>query len=75
MNSLKIVPILCATLATAGCATGTFTTRGSVTLAGDKVLLNNQFGALPSITTELDPRDAAVVIDALKAKIVKEQKP
>jgi hypothetical protein len=61
-------------LALSGCATGTFTTRGAVTLAGDKVLLCNQFGALPCIGTELDPRDAAAIIAALKAKAAAAEK-
>ena len=47
-----------------GCATGTFTTRVSVTLAGDKVLLSSQWGVLPSITVEADQRDSKVIIAA-----------
>ena len=45
-----------------GCATGTVTTGASITLAGDKVLLSSQWGALPSITTEMDQRDAQAII-------------
>jgi hypothetical protein len=63
----RIITILAA-LALAGCAAGTLTTRASITLAGDKVLLNNQLGMLPSIGTELDQRDAAAIIAAHKAK-------
>lgn len=60
--------IFAAALLLAGCAPGTFTTRSSVTLAGDKVLLCNQFGALPCIGSEMDQRDAWAIIEALKAK-------
>lgn len=50
------------------CAAGTFTTRGALTLSGDKVLLCNQFGKLPCIGTEMDQRDAWAIIEAFKAK-------
>ena len=66
MNRLLI--LLAAALALTGCAQGTFTTRGAVTLDGTKVLLCSQFGALPCVGTELDPRDAWAIIEALKAK-------
>ena len=71
---MKIVTI--ATLAAAAllsaCATGTFTTRGAVTLAGDKVILCSQWGALPCVGTELDSRDAWTIIEALRAKVALE---
>jgi hypothetical protein len=60
------IPALCAAALLSGCATGTFTTRGSVTLACDKVLLSSQWGVLPAITTELDPRDAAPILKECK---------
>lgn len=65
---MKRAVILCAALALAGCASGTFTTRGAVTLDGTKVLLCSQWGALPCVGTEMDSRDAQAVIEALKAK-------
>lgn len=65
---MKHVAAILVALALAGCAPGTFTTRGAITLAGDKVLLCNQWGPLPCIGTEMDQRDAWAVIEALKAK-------
>ena len=65
MNRLAII---LAALALSGCASGTFTTRGAVTLDGSKVLLCSQWGALPCIGTEMDQRDAAAIIEAMKAK-------
>jgi len=65
MNRLAII---LAALAMSGCASGTFTTRGAVTLAGDKVLLCSQWGKLPCVGTEMDQRDAWTIIEALKAK-------
>lgn len=64
--------IIVAALLLTGCAAGTFTTRASVTLSGDKVILNSQYGALPSIGTELDERDAATILQALRAKAAME---
>jgi hypothetical protein len=60
--------ILCAALLLGGCAQGTLTTRGAITLAGDKVLLCSQWGALPCIGTEIDGRDAWAIIEAMKAR-------
>lgn len=65
---MKRITIVGAVLLLTGCASGTFTTRASVTLAQDKVLLSSQWGILPKITTELDDRDAKEIIAALKAK-------
>lgn len=68
---MKRLTIVFAALALAGCASGTFTTRGAVTLDGTKVLLCSQWGALPCVGTEMDPRDAQAIIEALKAKTAK----
>jgi hypothetical protein len=65
---MKRLAIIMAALALAGCETGTFTTRGAVTLDGTKVLLCNQLGALPCVGTEMDERDAAAIIEAMKAR-------
>ena len=65
MNRVAIAVV---SLALAGCAQGTFTTRASITLAGDKVMLNSQYGKVPSIGTEMDERDAWAIIEAFKAK-------
>ena len=65
---MKRITIILAALLLASCGTGTFTTRGAVTLAGDKVILCSQWGALPCVGTELDSRDAWTIIEALRAK-------
>ncbi len=64
----KALILVAAALALTGCAQGTFTTRGAVTLDGTKVLLCSQWGALPCVATEMDPRDAWAIIEALKAR-------
>ena len=64
---MKSISALCIVALLTGCASGTFTTRGAVTLAEDKVILCSQWGALPCIGTEMDPRDAAKIISAVRA--------
>lgn len=68
MKTTSRLAIVTTALLLTGCAPGTFTTRGAVTLGGDKVILCNQFGALSCIGTELDQRDAWAIIEALRAK-------
>jgi PBP1b-binding outer membrane lipoprotein LpoB len=68
MMNKRMIAIVVSALLLSGCAAGTFTTRASITLAQDKVILCNQFGVLPCIGTEMDQRDAWVIIEALKAR-------
>lgn len=68
LSRIALTALLAAGLT--ACETGTFTTRGAITLDGSKVLLCNQWGALPCIGSEMDKRDAWVIIEAMKAKML-----
>jgi hypothetical protein len=55
-------------LATTGCATDTFTNRVSFTADDSAVLVNSMYGESFGITSRVNAKDAAALIEARKAK-------